>query len=259
MARAARRIWPPSSWSSRATRASRSGSVAAAGRTATTRSRHGSQGASQAKPATGVVGAAIAEYPGRVTDSAVDAREAFRTTELRLRLLLLGDGSETPGYVKGEDPRRRISAELRHLREAFAALGEEGRPRDDGDCAGRRPRTRAPARRRRANEPAPRQPAATPIADARGVRPGTPRERRHRLSGGQERRDPCREADGTKTWCASDCRERAGPAPRGADEGLTRTQVRREPDTALTGALRHETESTPSRLISSSLQPNART
>jgi hypothetical protein len=60
-----------------------------------------------------------------VTDSVLDAREAFRSTELRLRLLLLGDGSETPGYVKGEDPRRRVSAELRHLREAFDALGEE--------------------------------------------------------------------------------------------------------------------------------------
>ena len=64
-------------------------------------------------------------YPERVTDSVLDAREAFRSTELRLRLLLLGDGSETPGYVKGEDPRRRVSAELRHLREAFDGLGEE--------------------------------------------------------------------------------------------------------------------------------------
>ena len=54
-----------------------------------------------------------------------DRREAFRTTELRLRLLLLGDGSETPGLVKGEDPRRRVGAELRHLRVAFDALGEE--------------------------------------------------------------------------------------------------------------------------------------
>ena len=53
-----------------------------------------------------------------------DQREAFRTTELRLRLLLLGDGSESPGLVKGEEPRRRVSAELRHLREAFAARAE---------------------------------------------------------------------------------------------------------------------------------------
>lgn len=60
-----------------------------------------------------------------MTGSVVDTREAFRTTELRLRLLLLGDGSETPGYVKGEEPRRRIGAELRHLREAFDALGDE--------------------------------------------------------------------------------------------------------------------------------------
>lgn len=47
--------------------------------------------------------------------------ETHRKAMLRLRLLLLGDGSETPGLVKGEDSRLRVSAELRHLREAFDA------------------------------------------------------------------------------------------------------------------------------------------
>jgi excisionase family DNA binding protein len=63
-------------------------------------------------------------------DPAKDAIETHRRVLLQLRLLLLGDGSETPGLVKGEDFRLRVSAELRHLRDAFdAALLEpdEGR------------------------------------------------------------------------------------------------------------------------------------
>ena len=64
-------------------------------------------------------------------DSVADVRSAFRGTELRLRLLLLGDGSLTPGFVRGEEPRRVVAAELRRLREAFDALGEEAsRARD---------------------------------------------------------------------------------------------------------------------------------
>jgi excisionase family DNA binding protein len=62
-------------------------------------------------------------------DSARDAIEAQRKVVLRLRLLLLGDGSETPGLVRGEDSRVRVSAELRHLRDASDALleGDERR------------------------------------------------------------------------------------------------------------------------------------
>ena len=62
-------------------------------------------------------------------DSANDAIEAHRKVLLRLRLLLLGDGSETPGLVRGEDSRVRVSAELRHLRDASDALleGDERR------------------------------------------------------------------------------------------------------------------------------------
>lgn len=62
-------------------------------------------------------------------DSARDAIEAHRKVILRLRLLLLGDGSETPGLVRGEDSRVRVSTELRHLRDASDALleGDERR------------------------------------------------------------------------------------------------------------------------------------
>jgi excisionase family DNA binding protein len=62
-------------------------------------------------------------------DSATDAIEAHRKVVVRLRLLLLGDGSEAPGLVRGEDSRLRVSAELRHLRDACDALleGDERR------------------------------------------------------------------------------------------------------------------------------------
>jgi excisionase family DNA binding protein len=56
--------------------------------------------------------------------AAAEAVEAYRKTELRLRLLLFGDGAETPPLVKGEGPRQRVTAEIRHLREAFDALSE---------------------------------------------------------------------------------------------------------------------------------------
>jgi len=44
--------------------------------------------------------------------------------------LLLGDGINMPGLVRGEEFRRRVTAELRHMREAFNAAvveREEGR------------------------------------------------------------------------------------------------------------------------------------
>jgi len=50
-----------------------------------------------------------------------DAIETYRTVDLRLRLLLFGDGSDTPGLVKGEDARLRVTAQLRHMRDAFNA------------------------------------------------------------------------------------------------------------------------------------------
>ena len=51
--------------------------------------------------------------------------EAYRVSEQRLRLLLLGDGLSEPGLVKGEEARLRITTALRHMREALAAALEE--------------------------------------------------------------------------------------------------------------------------------------
>ena len=48
--------------------------------------------------------------------------ETYRQTELRLRLLLLGDGIDRPPMVKGEEHQRRVQLEFRHLRDAFQAL-----------------------------------------------------------------------------------------------------------------------------------------
>jgi excisionase family DNA binding protein len=48
--------------------------------------------------------------------------EAFRRAELRLRMLLFGDESTSPGFVRGEEPRVAVRAELRHMRDAVAEL-----------------------------------------------------------------------------------------------------------------------------------------
>src|SRR5262245_12551776 len=48
--------------------------------------------------------------------------EAFRRAELRLRMLLFGDDATSPGFVRGEEPRIRVRAELRHMRDAVAEL-----------------------------------------------------------------------------------------------------------------------------------------
>ena len=52
---------------------------------------------------------------------ASDSVEAYRTAYLRLRLLLLGDGIDMPGLVRGEESRLRVTAELRHMRDVFHA------------------------------------------------------------------------------------------------------------------------------------------
>ena len=59
--------------------------------------------------------------------SATDVAEAYRKADLRLRLLLFGDGSDTPPLVRGESPRQRVTNEIRHLRDAFDALLESER------------------------------------------------------------------------------------------------------------------------------------
>jgi excisionase family DNA binding protein len=58
---------------------------------------------------------------------AQDIVEAFRKTELRLRLLLFGDGALTPPLVKGELQRQRVTSEMKHLRAAFDRLVERER------------------------------------------------------------------------------------------------------------------------------------
>lgn len=48
--------------------------------------------------------------------------DVYRKAEQRIRLLLLGDGVDTVGRVKGEEHRRRVIAELRRMRNAFDAV-----------------------------------------------------------------------------------------------------------------------------------------
>lgn len=48
--------------------------------------------------------------------------ESYRKADLRIRQLLLGDGSATTGVVRGEEFRLRVTAELRRMRDAFNAV-----------------------------------------------------------------------------------------------------------------------------------------
>jgi excisionase family DNA binding protein len=52
---------------------------------------------------------------------ASDLVDRYRKANLRLRLMLFGDGINTMGLVKGEESRLRVTAELRHLQEVFDA------------------------------------------------------------------------------------------------------------------------------------------
>jgi len=56
---------------------------------------------------------------------AVELVDEYRKSELRLRLLLMGDGSESPGLVKGDEHRQSVGREIRRLRETFEALVED--------------------------------------------------------------------------------------------------------------------------------------
>ena len=61
-----------------------------------------------------------------------DLATTYRTAERRLRDALFGDGTYAAGLVKGEEARRRVSRELRQMRDAFdAALLEGGEGRAD--------------------------------------------------------------------------------------------------------------------------------
>jgi excisionase family DNA binding protein len=49
--------------------------------------------------------------------------ESYRRAELRLRMLLFGDESDTPGVIRGgEEARLRVQAELRRMRHAVGDL-----------------------------------------------------------------------------------------------------------------------------------------
>jgi excisionase family DNA binding protein len=50
-----------------------------------------------------------------------DPAETYRKAEVRLRLLLLGDGTDTAGRVRGEEYRQQVTAGLRRMRNAFDA------------------------------------------------------------------------------------------------------------------------------------------
>jgi excisionase family DNA binding protein len=56
--------------------------------------------------------------------SSAAAAESYRRADLRLRLLLFGDGADVAPFVKGELPRQLVANEIRHLRDAFEALLE---------------------------------------------------------------------------------------------------------------------------------------
>jgi hypothetical protein len=69
-----------------------------------------------------------------------DPTQAFQKAERRLRELLFGDGTFTPGMVKGEERRMETTKILRRMREAFdqaaaaAAAGSRGRVAQDAQA-----------------------------------------------------------------------------------------------------------------------------
>ena len=61
-------------------------------------------------------------------DAGDSPAETYRQAEARLRMLLLGDGTDTVGQVKGEEQRKRVLAGLRAMRSALdAALANDVR------------------------------------------------------------------------------------------------------------------------------------
>ena len=54
--------------------------------------------------------------------------EVYRKAELRLRLLLLGDGVDNVGRVTGEEHRQQVTISLRRMRTAVEALLEREAP-----------------------------------------------------------------------------------------------------------------------------------
>lgn len=58
-------------------------------------------------------------------DTSAEPAESYRAAELRLRSLLLGNGTETVGLAHRDDERTRVIVNLRRMRDAFAALAAE--------------------------------------------------------------------------------------------------------------------------------------
>ena len=62
--------------------------------------------------------------PLRHTDDLDALVEVFRTTDLRLRQTLFGDGVYSGGLVKGEERRAEVTRDLGRMRDCFTALRE---------------------------------------------------------------------------------------------------------------------------------------
>jgi hypothetical protein len=56
-----------------------------------------------------------------MNDHVDDPETSYHQAERRLREILFGDGTFTPGVVKGEDRRLELTRTLRKMREAFDA------------------------------------------------------------------------------------------------------------------------------------------
>lgn len=70
-----------------------------------------------------------------MSDPGSDPLETYRRADRRLRLLLLGDGIDTVGRVKGEEHREQVTAELRRMRKAVDALLERHGLAADGSSS----------------------------------------------------------------------------------------------------------------------------
>ena len=74
---------------------------------------------------------------GGVTIAAGGQRESYGKAELRLRLLLFGDGTEIAGRVRGDESREQARMELLRMRNAFDAVASEIGERRPGEADGR--------------------------------------------------------------------------------------------------------------------------
>jgi excisionase family DNA binding protein len=71
-------------------------------------------------------------------DTPSDVAKSYRTAELRLRSLLLGDGTETVGLARRDEDRTRVIANLRRMRDAFNALATHAEDAAEVEQAGAR-------------------------------------------------------------------------------------------------------------------------